>query len=589
MANSGSFNTSGYSFASGDRYLTFKWEVTQQHIVSRQTVIKWELVGAGTYPYNPKCGNFKVTIGGETVYSSSTRINVTAGMVIASGTKTFTHDANGNYKFSAYAEAGIYTVAVNCTGSGSWDLPRIPQKSTLTVANGTLGTALTIKVNRDSTELTHTITYTCGSASGTICTKSSSTSISWTPTNELANQAPSANSVAVTFKIVTYSGTTEIGSSTANITCTIPTTDTFIPSLAYTTSDAMGFKDKYGAYVQGQSKLNVAITSYGAYGAWIKSVKTTFNGATYTEPESVTTNLINTAGTLTLSVTVTDSRERTTTATSEITVLAYEYPKITALSAARSDASGNADSSGAYMAVRFSTVVVSLNSKNKAIFAASYKATSAVYYTEIDTSAYNGKYTVTNGLVVFPADTSVSYDILFSVYDDFFTATKSTSGSSVKKVWSLLKKNGEILGMAFGKVAEYENVFDIGWPVKFSGGGDTVIEQGEKDGWTYRKWDSGVAECWKICAFSTTINTTFGSLYCGNAAPRYTYPFAFVGKPVENVTLQSGSTQAILYAESGGNGVNGTNASARYNVFRPGAMTESQTFYLSFHVIGKWK
>lgn len=588
MASSGSFSTSGYNFSSGDRCLTFSWKVVSQSIVSNQTVISWELVGDGSYAYNPKCGNFKVIINDEEVYYSYDRINVYIGTVIASGTKTFTHDADGNFTLRAYAEAGIYTYDVNCTGSGSWSLPKINQKSTLTVANGTLGTAQTITVNRDDNSLTHTITYTCGNASGTICTKSSNTSISWTPPNEFANQAPSANSVPVTLKITTYHGSTELGAATSNITCSIPYTNTFIPVLAYTTSDAMGHATKYGAYVQGQSKLNVDITTYGAYGAWITSVKTVFEGATYTG-ENVTTNLINGYGNLTLKVTTTDSRGRTTEATTNITVLAYEYPKITALSAFRSDASGNANSSGANIAVRFSSVVVGLNSKNKAIFAASYKATNATSYTEINTSAYNGKYTVTNGLVVFPADTTVSYDILFSVYDDFFTATKSTSGSSVKKVWSMLKKNGEVVGMAFNKVAEYEGFFDIGWPVKFSGGGDTVIERGEKDGWTYRKWDSGVAECWKICEFSTTINTAFGSLYCGNAAPRYTYPFAFVEKPVENVTLQSGSTQAILYVESGGHGVNGTNASARYNVFRPGAMADSQTFYLSFHVIGKWK
>ena len=65
--------------------------------------------------------------------------------------------------------------------------------------------------------------------------------------------------------------------------------------------------------------------------------------------------------------------------------------------------------------------------------------------------------------------------------------------------------------------------------------------------------------------------------------------FSFAEKPVENVTLQAGTTQAFLYVETGEHGVNGTNSSARYNVFRPGAYSNSATFYLSFHVIGKWK
>jgi hypothetical protein len=340
--------------------------------------------------------------------------------------------------------------------------------------------------------------------------------------------------------------------------------------------------------VQGQSKVKINITAYGAYGAWITSYRTIFDGANYTA-QSFTTDAIKAYGTIPITVTVTDSRGRTTTVTENISVLRYEYPKITSLSAYRSDKDGYSDPGGEYLAIMFGSEVYSLNSKNKAVFAASYKPIRATSYTEIDTSAYTGQYTVQDGLLVVPADATSSYEILFSVYDDFKTTTKSTSGSSAKKVWSLLKKNGEIVGMAFGKIAEFENVFEIAWPVKFSGGGDCVIEQGEKDGWTYRKWDSGVAECWKILEFSTTINTAFGSLYCGNATQRQTYPFAFAEKPVETVTLQCGSTQAFLYAEASGYGVNGTNASARYNVFRPGAMATSQTFYLSFHVLGKWK
>lgn len=590
MATSGSFNTAAYSFNSGTRYLTFKWEVASQSIASNQTVISWQLVGAGTYQYNPVCGGFKVKINDEVVYEQPTsyRINVSIGTIVASGSKTFTHDSNGNCSFTAYAEAGIYTVAVNCTGSSSFSLPKIPRKSTITVSNGTLGTDQTITINRESTSLTHTITYTCGSASGTIATKTSNASVSWTPANTLAEQAPSASTVAVTLKVVTFSGTTEIGSATTSITCTIPNTNTFIPVLSYSTSDEMGYSSKYGGYVQGKSKLKVAINTYGAYGAWITSVKTEFDGAVYSG-ESVTTNAINASGSVTLKVTSTDSRGRTTVATSTINVLAYEQPKITALTAYRCNSSGQATNTGDYLALKFSSVITSLNSKNKASITAKYKATNATSYTSLNMSSYNGTYTVTDGVVTFLASKSSSYEILLTVEDDFKAITQSSLGSSEKKVWSALKKNNEIVGFAFGKVAEHENTFDIGWPVKFSNGGDCVVDVGESDGWTYRKWDSGVAECWKIHEFSTTINTAFGSLYCGNATQRQTYPFAFIEKPVENVTLQSGSTQAFLYVETGGHGVNGTNSSARYNVFRPGAMADSQTFYLSFHVIGKWK
>ena len=129
MASSGSFNTSGYS----GRYLNFSWSVASQNIANNQTTINWTLKGAGG-PTNTwyKAGNFQVVIDGAVVYSSATRINLYNGTVVASGSYTITHNADGNRSFSASAQAGIYTVAVDCSGSGSWALPQIPRQATAT-------------------------------------------------------------------------------------------------------------------------------------------------------------------------------------------------------------------------------------------------------------------------------------------------------------------------------------------------------------------------------------------------------------------------------------------------------------------------
>ncbi len=124
MANSGSFNTSSYSV----RYLTFNWWINSQDVNGNYTDIGWSLVGAGgstTKWYTT--GNVKVVIDGEQVYFNATRFNLYNGTQVASGTKRLWHDGNGNKTFSASAEAGIYTVAVNCSGSGSWALPTIPR------------------------------------------------------------------------------------------------------------------------------------------------------------------------------------------------------------------------------------------------------------------------------------------------------------------------------------------------------------------------------------------------------------------------------------------------------------------------------
>lgn len=138
MASSGSFNTSGYSTDYGTACLTFSWSVKTQDPATNKTVINWSLKGAGLDSgHHIKAGGFKVVINGQTVYSKSTdyRIELYTGTVVASGTATISHNANGTQSISASAEAGIYYYAVNCSGSKSWDLPTIPRYANITTFN----------------------------------------------------------------------------------------------------------------------------------------------------------------------------------------------------------------------------------------------------------------------------------------------------------------------------------------------------------------------------------------------------------------------------------------------------------------------
>ena len=151
MANSGSFSTNGYT-GSTTRYLTFNWWVNSQSVTENYTEIGWELVGAGgnTGTFY-KAGNFNVWIAGTNVYSSTTRIELYNGTRVASGTHKLWHDNVGNCYFEASAEAGIYYTAVNCTGSGGWNLPQIPRYTTVT--NSTRGRTInTISVNWTTTD-----------------------------------------------------------------------------------------------------------------------------------------------------------------------------------------------------------------------------------------------------------------------------------------------------------------------------------------------------------------------------------------------------------------------------------------------------
>lgn len=471
MASSGSFNTGGYQ----GRYLKFSWSIKSQSIANNTTTISWTLKGAGAGQSTwYKAGNFKVVIDGETVYSTgeSSRITLYDGTTVASGTFTIKHKDDGTRSFTASAQGGIYTYAVNCTGSGTFTLDTIARKSTIAASNGTLGTEQTLTVTRQASSLTHTITYKCGSASGTIVTKSSDTSLEWTPPMSLASQNTTGSSVSITLTITTYTGSTSVGSNTKNITCAIPAS--VKPSVSIAVTDPTGKKDTYGAYVQGVSKMKIVSTGTGSQGSTIKSYKVEADGKSYTAG-TVETGVISGTGTLSIKVTVTDSRNRTSSTTTTISVLAYAYPKISAMSVYRCDANGSASSAGSYLAVKFSGAISSLNSKNTAAYTLQYKKATDTEYTSKTLTGFAGSYSVSGGVYVFAADTTSSYDIILTAKDSIKSVSKTATGSSVKKLWSLLKKAGKIAGIAIGKVAEEEGVLDIAYPLRLREGMKTDV------------------------------------------------------------------------------------------------------------------
>lgn len=456
MALSGSLNTTAYN----GRYYQVSWTATQS-ISKNQSTISWTLksIGGSASWYAER--DLKVVLGGSTVYSKTARVERYAE-TIATGTKNITHDSNGAAKFTISIEAAVYGTSINCTGSKEFTLDTIPRKSTLSVANGTLGTAQTLTVTRKSTSFTHTITYTCGSASGTIATKSSSTSISFTPPLSLAAQNTTGTSVSITYKIETFNGSTSVGSNTYTKTYSIPSS--VVPTVSFTLTDGAGYLSTYGGYVQGKSTFKIEITASGSQGSTIKEYSTTADGKTYTTA-SVTSSAIVGKGTMTITVKVTDSRGRTATSSQTVTVLEYESPKITSFKAERCDSAGKASNSGAYLKITFSATITSLNSKNSAIYVLHYKKSAETAYSYAALTNYTGSYTVTDGTYIIAADTGSSYDLLLEATDNFSTTKTSGKGSSIKKLWSILKRN---LGIAFGKVAEKENTFECEFDAQFN-------------------------------------------------------------------------------------------------------------------------
>lgn len=379
---------------------------------------------------------------------------------------TVTHNDDGSKNIEIAVNFNIWTLSggggsgANVSGSKTISLTTIPRKSTLSVSNGTLGTAQTLTVTRKHSSFTHTITYSCGSASGTICSNSSSTSISWTPPLNLANQVPSATAALCGLTITTYNGSTNIGSNSYSITLTLPSS--IKPSVSISVSDAMGYASTYGGYIKGLSKFKIALTATTSYSSAIASYSITANGTKYSS-SSVTTGAITTSGTNTISASVTDNRGRSGSSSTTATVLDYTYPSITLLKVNRCDSDGTENNQGEYVKVTYSGTVTSLSSKNTAKWILYYKKTSDSSYSSVTLST-GTTYSMSNKAYVVAADSGSSYDIKLSVTDNFSTTSKETVASTA---FTMMHFNDAGNGMAIGKVSETENILDVALETRF--------------------------------------------------------------------------------------------------------------------------
>lgn len=112
---------------------------------------------------------------------------------------------------------------------------------------------------------------------------------------------------------------------------------------------------------------------------------------------------------------------------------------------------------------------------------------------------------------------------------------------------------------------------------------DYIVEQGTSGIWTYRKWNSGIAECWGKEAKVTPVTTAWGNGYVSSQLSTSFPSGLFVNAPITNMYVSGGYSGIISNSNSPP-----TASSVAYAIFRP-AQCASQTFYAHVHAVGTWK
>ena len=495
MASSGAFETSAYSGV-GDwpNRIRIEWSSTQ-NISSNTSTIHWKVKPMGGSGRR-WCQFYNITIvlGGVTIANKrnlwgradgqwSTTQYTSDGYggtpTSFSGSFTLTHDANGKRTLTGSAKCAIAGSVINSSLSGySVALPTIARASSFSVSGNTMGSPITIKISSASSSFTHTLTWKFGDKTGTIDKpKTSKSSIEWKPPISLASQIPDATSGSGTISCTTYNGKTKIGQKSISFTLKVPSN--IVPSIdSFVASIESTKPANCGLYVKNHSTVRWDVSASGAYNSTIKKCVISGQNLSYTSTKSsnsysATSSTLTIAGKKTYKVTVTDSRGRTASKTSDITIEDYNPPAITSISSFRSDEKGNLNGSGEHITHQLTSSFYTLNRKNKIKIEVFSKESSEPTYSNSVTIKDDSNKTVSY-TYTYPTDVSFSvnstYDFKIVISDSVGKSATVYTHVGTKNIPLNISSNNN--SVAIGGLAKTfsgnNGRFDCAWEAHFA-------------------------------------------------------------------------------------------------------------------------
>lgn len=351
---------------------------------------------------------------------------------------------------------------------------------TLSASSVNMGSAVTINLDRASSNFKHTLSYTFADSDGSIASDVT-TSKSWTPPISLASKIPSATSGSCTITCVTKNGTATVGTKTVKLTLKVPNNSTTRPSVSMEISQVQSIPAAFdGLYIQGKSKVEAVMTAESDYST-ISSYKLSVDGNTKSGSAStITSDVLSSSGSITVKGTVTDARGYSSSAEESITVISYSKPTVIPYSGessvicARCTSGGTPSPSGTHLLIqagrKYSTVTANDVQKNFCLLRYRYKTEAASSFgawatliakDSMDSNFYSG---VISGIEL---DVKTSYQVEIAVADDVGESSTLAFDIPTDAVALHLKPGGK--GAAFGKYAEEDGLLDVDWNLHVGG------------------------------------------------------------------------------------------------------------------------
>lgn len=463
MATSGSTSAAVTAYDS----LIFTWTQLSQSIPNNTTTISWMLqlkAAANGKIISSASKAWSVTVNGVK-YSGTTTVGIedNSSKVLASGTTTIAHNADGSksFAYSFSQEFGINFGGTNVgtiSGSGSGVLNTVPRATTpkFHASSVDMGGTLTIYTYRASESFKHDLAYAFAGSDFITFATNIDTYYYWAVPLSLADKIPNASSGTVTIRCTTKNGSTVVGTTTAIFTAKVPA------SVVPTINDVrireaeQDIAQQFDVFIQNKSRLQVGIDAAGARGSTIKSYSATLLGKTYTG-EDFTTEALTHAGDLHMEVAVTDSRGRTTKDVVELYVWPYYPPQVDTFHVARYNDYGLADSDGTRVGVSYGYGVAVLNDQNTAEMSIEYKRTvdsdEAWEVLLTNSAAYASADILVNDVEL---STDYQYDLRLVVIDWFGNAATYSAVLPSGAVILDIRADGK--GLAFFKTSTKDGV-----------------------------------------------------------------------------------------------------------------------------------
>ena len=448
--------------------LRLDYEVTKQSTADNKSTVHMVLYlyANTTGSYNQDGDAYWSINGKKTYYTFS--YTSPAWYVLGERTEEISHNNDGTKTVTL---SGAWCSAISggwapysLSVSGEVTLPTIPRATVPSMGAATIGEEVTIILPRASSTFTHTLTYSFGSASGTIGSDLGTSAV-WRLPESLAAQIPNDPGGTGTLTCVTYSGSTLIGSEPIAFTASVPGSmkPALTPGWATVTYDNSGTKaSAIRAWVQGYSKARAEFDDSRItckQGASVRGYSITYLGKTVSESPYRTETMGGTAATV--RCTVTDSRGLSAYEDFEIAIHPYAPPALTGARLYRADGDGSASDSGTHIAGRATANYYPIGGENAATIRGYWKAVGGSYGSgEALSSGVTG---IISGSAVISAERS--YVAKLVITDSLGNTAEFEDSIPTERVAFHLKEGGN--GAAFGTYAQQDGL-TCAWDAEFS-------------------------------------------------------------------------------------------------------------------------